>query len=68
MAICPRCFQEIDRLKSMNIYHQYFHLDEQGQPVYEEPGQPDRQYFCPKCLNTLADDEEGAIRILKGVP
>ena len=68
MAICPECFQVIDRLDSMHIYYQPFHLDEQGQPVYGEQGSPDSQYFCPNCKTTVAMDEAGAIRILKGVP
>ena len=68
MPICPKCFEEIDRLDSMTTTFRTFHLDEQGKPVYGESDLPDhRQYFCPNCHTTLAIDEEEAIRTLKDV-
>ena len=73
MALCPKCLQEIDRLKSMHTSFESFHLDEQGKPVYEKAEDyiadidDSHQYFCPKCQTTLALNEEEAIRVLKSV-
>ena len=66
MATCPNCFQEIDSLDSQDVYNSDFHLDEQGQPVYQGRDEPSlRQYFCPNCRETLAMNEAKAIAVLK---
>lgn len=73
MPKCPKCGQEIDKLyryRPSNI-DVIIGIDESGEVVMSASDQfqmkePDEyEYICPKCDETVTQNEEEAIRFLK---
>jgi uncharacterized C2H2 Zn-finger protein len=71
---CPKCGKEIGFLKNYLypvVEYHHLSLDGEGKPQYEymdsfsnEDGEGD--YYCPECEEKLFDNEEDAIKFLKG--
>jgi DNA-directed RNA polymerase subunit RPC12/RpoP len=74
MPKCPKCGKEIDFLENyqyptVDYYH--FYLDSEGNPQYEymdgfSSKDDEGDYYCPECGEKLFDNEEDAIKFLKG--
>jgi len=74
MPRCPHCNKEIDYLENIQecIVTWEFRVDEEGIPCYPsdpidiEPTDDLNEWVCPCCEQTIAYDEEEAVRFLMG--
>lgn len=72
MPKCPVCQEELNYLHAKQDRVDRFSLDETGEPVYEPYGafgeHVEASYHCPICDLLLANDQDEAVKILKGEP
>ena len=73
MPRCPKCGKEIDHLRDFSAIWQEYNLtvDKDGVMHYEFidaslPVDIDDEYQCPECSEVLFNDEEEAVKFLKG--
>jgi len=67
MAKCPKCDVEIDYLHYYEERGFTIEIDAEGKPIYEEKTERGcGKYECPECAEELFDNEEDAIKFLKG--
>lgn len=68
---CPRCGKETDKLYILEPAHLVSILTSSGeQPPehFQVPDQPEYEYTCPNCLETVTDDEDEAYEMIGASP
>jgi ssDNA-binding Zn-finger/Zn-ribbon topoisomerase 1 len=73
MAKCPKCGAEIDHLDYYEVSEVLYEAEYYGDVNYADLREAEvifvkEQYYrCPKCGETVAEDENEANEIIKGV-
>ncbi len=61
MSICPKCKEEIDRLKLKIVKHSVVYFDGKDfeEDEYLYPSDTDEEWVCPECDEVLEIEDDG---------